>query len=153
MGFNLAFKDLMCINIYALIFDEIYSTLYMSSALVAPWRWLPFTAKTYKGSKTNCAFCWEWTCMHWRAECKILTFCWPCNSVYLSQYLTNLMHKILFYNKFISFLVHQTATYRCDDTRDCVIQFWSPDDEHICSKHVEAWNKLIVKQNCVHQVG
>ena len=28
-------------------------------------------------------------------------------------------------------------TYRCDDT---------PDDEHMCSKHVEAWNKLIVKQ-------
>ena len=25
-------------------------------------------------------------------------------------------------------------------------QFWSPDDEHMCSKHVEAWNKLIVKQ-------
>jgi len=27
------------------------------------------------------------------------------------------------------------------------MQFWSPDDEHMCSKHVEAWNKLIVKQN------
>ena len=26
------------------------------------------------------------------------------------------------------------------------MQFWPPDDEHICSKHVEAWNKLIVKQ-------
>jgi len=37
-------------------------------------------------------------------------------------------------------------TYRCDDTRGCVIQFWPPDDEHMCSKHVEAWNKLIVKQ-------
>jgi len=37
-------------------------------------------------------------------------------------------------------------TYSCDDTRGCVIQFWSPDDEYICSKHVEAWNKLIVKQ-------
>ena len=23
---------------------------------------------------------------------------------------------------------------------------WPPDDEHMCSKHVEAWNKLIVKQ-------
>ena len=44
--------------------------------------------------------------------------------------------------------VHQTATYRCDDTRGCVIQFWPPDDEHMCSKHVEAWNKLIVKQKC-----
>jgi len=27
--------------------------------------------------------------------------------------------------------VHQTATYRCDDTRCCIIQFWPPDDEHI----------------------
>ena len=38
-------------------------------------------------------------------------------------------------------------TYRCDDTRGCVMEFWPPDDEHVCSKHVEAWNKLIVKQN------
>jgi len=38
-------------------------------------------------------------------------------------------------------LVHETATYRCDDTRGCVMQFWPPDDEHMCSKHVEAWNK------------
>ena len=42
--------------------------------------------------------------------------------------------------------VHETATYRCDDTRGCVTQFWPPDDEHMCSKHVAAWNKLIVKQ-------
>ena len=34
--------------------------------------------------------------------------------------------------------VHQTATYRCDDTRGCVMQFLPPDDEHMCSKHVEA---------------
>jgi len=26
------------------------------------------------------------------------------------------------------------------------MQFWPPDDEHMCSKHVEARNKLIVKQ-------
>ena len=45
-----------------------------------------------------------------------------------------------------SLLVHETATYGCDDTRGCVMQFWPPDDEHMCSKHVEAWNKLIVKQ-------
>jgi len=37
-------------------------------------------------------------------------------------------------------------TYRSDDTRGCVMQFWPPDDEHMCSKHVEAWHKLIVKQ-------
>ena len=33
--------------------------------------------------------------------------------------------------------VHGTATYRCDVTRDCIVQFWPPDDEHLCSKHVE----------------
>jgi len=27
--------------------------------------------------------------------------------------------------------VHGTATYRFDDTRCCIIQFWPPDDEHI----------------------
>ena len=43
-------------------------------------------------------------------------------------------------------LVHQTATYRCDDTRGCVMQFWHPDDDHMSSKHVEVLNKLIVKQ-------
>ena len=42
-------------------------------------------------------------------------------------------------------VVHGTATYRCDDTRDCVVQFWPPDDEHLCSKYVEAWNKLVIK--------
>ena len=39
----------------------------------------------------------------------------------------------------------ETATYMCDDTRGCVMQFLPPDDEHMCSKHVEAWNKLIFK--------
>ena len=42
--------------------------------------------------------------------------------------------------------VHGAATYRCDGTRGCIIQFLPPDDEHMCSKHVEAWNKLIVEQ-------
>ena len=37
-------------------------------------------------------------------------------------------------------------TNRCDDTRDCVMQFWPPDNEQMCSKHVEALNKLIVKE-------
>jgi len=116
-------------------------------------------------------------------EICFLTFCWPCISVYLSQYLTNLMHKICFTIRFISclymfrahvliirrsklqytasgiitpiggHLVHVTATYRCDDTRGCVIQFWPPDDEHMCSKHGEAWNKNLFKTNFVHQVG
>ena len=42
--------------------------------------------------------------------------------------------------------VERGLVYRCGDTRRCIIQFWPPDDEHMCSKHVEAWNKLIVKQ-------
>ena len=41
--------------------------------------------------------------------------------------------------------VHGMATYRFDDTRGCMVQFWPPDDEHVCSKHVEARNKLIIK--------
>ena len=71
---------------------------------------------------------------------------------YLSQYVTNLMHKICFTISFILCLymfrahvliirrskVHETATYRCDDTRGCVMQFSPPDDEHMRSKHVEA---------------
>ena len=36
-------------------------------------------------------------------------------------------------------------TYMVDDTKDCIVQFGPPDDEHLCSKHVEAWNKLIIK--------
>jgi len=49
--------------------------------------------------------------------------------------------------------VHETATYRCDDTRGCLMQFWPPDDEHMCSKHVEAWNKTYYETKLVHQVG
>ena len=49
-------------------------------------------------------------------------------------------------------LMHETATYMCDDTRGRVIQFWPPD-EHMCSKHLEAWNKTYCEKNFVHQVG
>ena len=31
------------------------------------------------------------------------------------------------------------------DTRGCVMQFWPPDDEHMCPKHVQAWNKTYCK--------
>jgi len=60
----------------------------------------------------------------------------------LSQYLTNLMHKMLFHNKFYFMPLHVSSTYahhqevkialhslwyhhtyRCDDTRGCVMQF------------------------------
>jgi len=49
--------------------------------------------------------------------------------------------------------VHGTATYRCDDTRGCVIQF----DLLMMSTRARSMYrhemKLIVKQNFVHQVG
>ena len=45
--------------------------------------------------------------------------------------------KIVLYNLWYQ-PVHGTTTYRCDDTRGCIVQFWPPDDEHVCSKHVEA---------------
>ena len=38
--------------------------------------------------------------------------------------------------------LHYTAS---GITRGCVMQFWPPDDEHMCSKHVEAWNKTYCK--------
>ena len=49
--------------------------------------------------------------------------------------------------------MHETATYRYDDTIGRVMQFWPPDDKHMCSKHVEAWNKTYCEINFVHQVG
>jgi len=51
----------------------------------------------------------------------------------------------LWYHHTSSHVVYETATYKSVDARGCVMQFWPPDDEHMCSKHVEAWNKLIVK--------
>jgi len=89
---------------------------------------------------------------------QFLTFCWPCISVHLSRYLTNLMHKICFTIRFYFMPLHVSSTcahhtYRCDDTRGCVMQFWPPDDEHMCSKHVAAWNKTYCETNFVHQVG
>jgi len=43
-----------------------------------------------------------------------------------------------------SVICRRRHVVRCDDTRGCVLQFWPPDDVHMCSKHVEAWNKLII---------
>ena len=63
----------------------------------------------------------------------------------------------LFYNKFYFVALHVSSTcahhqgvkialhslwyhhtYRCDDTRGCVMQFWPSGDKHLWSKHVEA---------------
>ena len=41
--------------------------------------------------------------------------------------------------------------FQCDDIRGCKIQFCPPDDEQMCSKHVEASNKFIIK-NLVHKL-
>ena len=49
----------------------------------------------------------------------------------------------------LSIFIWYHHSYRCDDTRGCVMQFWPPDDEHMCSKHVEAWNKTC-ETNFVH---
>jgi len=41
----------------------------------------------------------------------------------------------------------------CDETRCCIIQFDLLMMSTWCSKHVEAYNKLIIKQEFVHYVG
>ena len=33
--------------------------------------------------------------------------------------------------------IQSLVSSRCDDTRDCIVQFWPSDDKHLCSKHVE----------------
>ena len=86
---------------------------------------------------------------------------------YLSQYLTNLMHKICFTISFISCLnmfrahlllirrskLHYTASGIITPIGGRLVKFWPPDDEHMCSKHVEAWNKTYCKTNFLHKVG
>jgi len=78
------------------------------------------------------------------------------------------MHKILFYDKFISCLYMFRAP--CAHRQEVKIILYSIWYHHTYrwpsraqdglltmskwrSKHVEAWNKLIAKQNSVHQVG
>jgi len=58
------------------------------------------------------------------------------------------MHKIFVLQQFYFMPLHVLSTCRGTrrPPRDCVMQFWPPDDEHMCSKHVEVWNKLIVKK-------
>jgi len=93
---------------------------------------------------------------------QILTFCWPCISVINQLDAQNFCFTIsLFYastcfehmrsssggQNCITQPLVSSHTYRWPSrARDGHVQFWPPDDEHMCSKHVEAWNKLIVKQ-------
>ena len=77
---------------------------------------------------------------------RVLTFCWPRISVINQLDAQNVCFTISLFHA-STCLVHETATYRCDDTTGCLIQFWPPDDEHMWSKYVEAWKeKLTVKQ-------
>ena len=50
-------------------------------------------------------------------------------------------------------VVNGTATYRCDDTRCCVKQFWPPDDEHMILETCTGMKLTYCKTNFVHQVG
>ena len=54
--------------------------------------------------KTECSVLELFVSLKQKFAILILTFCWPCISVYLSHYLTNLMHKICFTVSFISCL-------------------------------------------------
>jgi hypothetical protein len=101
----------------------------------------------------------------------ILTFFWPCILLYLSQYLTNLMHKICFTIRFISCLY--MFEYMCSSSggQNCITQplvsshlivWWY---QRLCNtiltswwrahvlEHIEAWNKTYCETNFVHKIG
>ena len=69
----------------------------------------------------------------------------------------NKLHKLIEINETKqpqTFSVCERCTYRCDDTRCCIIyNFDLLMMSTLCSKHVEAYNKLIIKQDFVLQVG
>ena len=45
--------------------------------------------------------------------------------------------------------VHGTASYMCDDTRGCIVQFWSPDDEHIVLETCRGMKRTHYKIWCI----
>ena len=77
----------------------------------------------------------------------ILTFCWPCISVINQHDAQNFCFKLSLFHA-STFFEHM-----CSSSGGCLMQFRPPDDEHMCSKHVEAWNKTYCETNFVHQVG
>ena len=104
----------------------------------------------------------------------IITSCDVLLTVHLSIFISvfnQLDVQNLFHNKFYFMPLHVSSTCahhqevkitlhslcRCDDyQRLCNViftSFWPPDDEHMCSKHIEAWNKTYCETNFVHQVG
>jgi len=67
----------------------------------------------------------------------------------------------LFHNKFYFMPLHVSSTYAYHQEVRIALRNlwyhhtyrWPSDDEHMCSKHVEAWNKTYGETNFVHQVG
>jgi len=51
--------------------------------------------------------------------------------VFIFWYFAYRASQYIYLNINLSQPVHGTATYRCDDTRDCIVQFWPPDDVHM----------------------
>ena len=138
------------------------------TAIISPYNinWLVFITET---ESVYCAVRPGYLSCYWPATAKCCT-----KLLYLIYILVlnQLDAQNLFYNKFYYTPLHVSSTcsyhqevkialhslwyhhtYRCDDTRGCVVQFWPPDDEHMCSKHVETWNKTYGETNFVHQVG
>ena len=58
-----------------------------------------------------------------------------CRVVCIGLYLKSVREYVFL---LVLWTTHIRNTCRCDDTRDSIVQFWPPDDEHLCSKHVEA---------------
>ena len=44
-------------------------------------------------------------------------------------------------------LYYTVYTYRCDDTRDCIIQFCPPDDEHIVLETCRGMKEIYYKKS------
>ena len=81
-----------------LFYNKFIIWLYMFRALCAHHQEVKIVLYSiwYHHTETS-----EWSKI---TKTQILTFCWPCISVYLSHYLTNLMHKFCFTIRFISCL-------------------------------------------------
>jgi len=54
--------------------------------------------------------------------------------LFIKRFMNRFYYKCLIIN---TFPPYQT---RASTIVICVMQFWPPDDEHMCSKHVETWN-------------
>jgi len=113
----------------------------------------------YQVHWTALAYAVQWTLY----DCKFYLTLWLeiCGTLKLTILFISVFNQLdaqnLFHNKFYFMPLHVSSTcahhqvikialhslwyhhtYRCDDTRGCI----PPDDEHMCSKHVETRNKI-----------